>query len=199
MPMDESKLSDYFSQLATVIEGAQYTASKGLALSRAEAFGRTVKMLGEVVRTNGKVLFCGNGGSAGICSHMSTDFFKNGKIPALALNDSSALTCLGNDYGFEYVFSKQIEMLASQNDIVVAVSSSGQSQNILNAVESGRQCGSMVVTYSGFAADNPLRQLGDANMYISESDYGVVEIAHLSLIHALLDFYMGWPNITYPD
>ena len=85
-----------------------------------------------------KLIFVGNGGSAAItASHMATDYSKNGNIRALALNDSSMLTCLGNDLGYDRVFAKQIELHARAGDLVIAISSSGRSANILNAVGRG--------------------------------------------------------------
>ena len=137
-------------------------------------------------------MFVGNGGSATIASHMAIDFTKNGGIRALSFNDGAALTCLGNDLGYENVFSKQIEMLATNKDLLVAISSSGSSQNILNAVGAARAKGCEIITMSGFSAQNPLRKLGDLNLYVASREYGFVEAAHLGLCHAWIDFAMGW-------
>ena len=197
--MQESSIAEYFSTLSSAIESTNCTSLSGQSLSRADAFDQAIQLVRSMVENSGKVLFCGNGGSAGICSHMATDFFKNGQIPAIALNDSSALTCLGNDFGFEFIFSKQIEMLAIPNDVVIAISSSGQSKNIINGVDAGRRCGCKVITFSGFSEKNSLRQLGDINFHVPGKDYGFVEVAHSSLIHAILDIHMGWPDIKYPD
>ena len=197
--MNESLISDYFSGLAEAIEGAVFTDDKGNEMQRSDGFERIIGSMRTVSKDEKKVVFCGNGGSAGICSHMATDFFKNGGVPALALNDSSALTCLGNDFGFEFVFSKQIEMLAEPDDLIIAISSSGRSKNILNGARSGRDHGCSVVTFSGFDKDNPLRTLGDVNVWVSSNDYGYVEASHLSLLSAILDVHMGWPNIKYPQ
>ena len=109
----------------------------------------------------------GNGGSAGICSHQVTDYLKNGKIRSQNFSDSSLLTCLSNDFSFEEVFSKPIEMFAESNDIVYCFSSSGRSRNILNAAESAKKIGCFVVTFSGFDKDNDLRKLGDLNYYVN--------------------------------
>ena len=191
-------ISDYFSRLTDHIESAAYTDREGGQISRDQAFQTVIDYLRTTASAGAKVLFCGNGGSAGICSHMATDYFKNGGVKALALNDSSALTCLANDYGYEYVFSKQIEMIAAKGDMLVAISSSGRSKNILNAVEAARAAGCYVLTLSGFASDNPLRGLGDINVHVAAPDYGFVETSHLAIISAILDIHMGWPNIKYP-
>ena len=135
-------------------------------------------------------MFIGNGGSASIASHQAIDYLKNGGIRALALNDSAALTCLSNDCGYAEVFAKQIEKHGRSGDMLVAISSSGQSDNILHAVEAARARRMTVVTFSGFNPDNPLRSLGDVNFYVDSDQYGFVELAHLTLIHAILDIYV---------
>jgi D-sedoheptulose 7-phosphate isomerase len=139
-------------------------------------------------------MFIGNGGSAAIASHMAIDYSKNGGIRSLAFNDGAALTCLSNDFGYEHVFSKQIELHARPGDLLIAISSSGKSLNILNAVDMAHEKGCFVVTLSGFSPDNPLRNFGDYNLFVDAKEYGFVEITHLSLCHAILDLAMGWGN-----
>jgi len=196
--MNAKLITDYFAKLAEIIASATYTDSSGSDVAVEEAFSAVLGRFKSTAEAGNKVLFCGNGGSAGICSHMATDFFKNGGVKALALNDSSALTCLSNDYGYEFVFSKQIEMIADSGDLLVAISSSGNSENILNAVASARDKGCQVITLSGFEENNRLRRTGDINVYVSAQDYGFVESAHLAIITAMIDLHMGWPSIDYP-
>ena len=117
-------------------------------------------------------------------------------MPALAFNDGAALTCLGNDLGYEQVFARQIELHAHKGDLLVAISSSGASSNILNAVKSAQKCACKVFTMSGFSGDNALRSMGDINLYVPSTEYGFVEIAHLCLGHAMLDIAMGWDGKT---
>jgi D-sedoheptulose 7-phosphate isomerase len=100
------------------------------------------------------------------------------------------LTCLGNDYGYEHVFAKQIEFHARAGDCLNALSSSGKSPNILNAVQAARELDCVILTLSGFSADNPLRKSGDMNLFIESPYYGFVEIGHLALCHAILDYAM---------
>jgi D-sedoheptulose 7-phosphate isomerase len=122
---------------------------------------------------------------------MAADYSKNGNIRALALNDVSMLTCLGNDLGYESIFAKQIELHARAGDLVIAISGSGRSANMLDAARAARTADCAVVTFSGFTAENPLRRLGDINFYINSDRYGFVEIAHLTICHAILDFICG--------
>lgn len=139
--------------------------------------------------------FVGNGGSAGIASHMAVDFSKRGGIRSNALNDSAMLTCLANDLGYDQVFANQLELHTRAGDILVAISSSGQSPNILSAGEVARDTGTKLFTFSGFAADNPLRQLGDINFYVASLEYGFVELTHMALLSAMIDIQIGWrPN-----
>ena len=137
--------------------------------------------------TGKKIILIGNGASASIASHMSTDFWKNGGIRAVAFNDAALLTCLSNDCGYENVFGKSIDMFADEGDILFAISSSGKSENILNGVRAARNQGAKVVTFSGFSSENPLRQMGDINFYVPDGAYGAVEVLHLAICHCLIE------------
>lgn len=141
----------------------------------------------EAGRSGGKLMFIGNGGSAAIASHLAVDYWKNGGLPALAFNDAALLTCISNDFGYERVFAEPIQRFGRPGDLLVAVSSSGRSPNILRGVEVGRKVGCQVVTLSGFDDSNALRRTGDLNFYVPSHSYGIVEITHLSLLHAILE------------
>ena len=138
----------------------------------------------------GKVYVIGNGGSAGIASHFSNDLLKACKTPSATLVDSNVMTCFANDYGYEYVYSKPLELLMETKDLLVAISSSGGSKNIVNAAKVAKEKGAKVVTLSGFSSENPLRKLGDINFWIDASDYGLVEAAHFFLLHTVSDLYL---------
>lgn len=129
----------------------------------------------------------GNGGSAGIASHFHTDLVKTLKIPAQTLYDANLMTCLGNDYGYEHIFSSSLQLVMRPQDLLVAISSSGKSPNILNAAKTAREKKAGLFTLSGFAEDNPLRQIGDLNYYINIADYGLVETGHFFLLHTIID------------
>lgn len=134
-----------------------------------------------------KVVLIGNGGSGAIAGHAAIDFSKNAGVRAMVFSNSAALTCLANDFGYEHVFAKQVEYHGRAGDILIAISSSGKSANILNAVKAARGVGMTVVTFSGFDSGNPLRILGDINFYVPSSEYGFVELAHAILLHAVTD------------
>lgn len=129
----------------------------------------------------------GNGGSAGIASHMAVDYWKNGGVKATAFNDSSLLTCIANDLSYAEVFAKPIETFADKGDVVFCISSSGNSENILNAANQALKSNCTVVTFSGFSKENSLRKLGNLNFYVPSHSYGFAEIIHNLIIHNILD------------
>ena len=163
------------------------TGERGEALSLEEAFSELLRRLREVASTENKLIFIGNGGSAAIASHQAVDFWKDGQIQAIAFNDASLLTCMSNDFGYEEVFAKPIGRFARSGDLLIAVSSSGKSPNILKAVRAAKGIGCGVVTLSGFEPTNPLRASGQLNFHVPTSSYRVVEVLHLALLHALLE------------
>jgi D-sedoheptulose 7-phosphate isomerase len=187
----ESRVDRYFATLSNVLSATAATDSAGRSIVVPAAVDWVIDRLERVGRSY-KIIFIGNGGSAGISSHLAIDYLKNGGIPALAFNDGASITCLANDLGYENVFAKQIDMHGRNGDLLIAISSSGRSPNILNGVASARQRGMDVVTLSGFTPDNPLRAAGDVNFYVDNDVYGFVEISHLALCHAFLDMKMGW-------
>jgi D-sedoheptulose 7-phosphate isomerase len=135
----------------------------------------------------------GNGGSAGIASHFCIDLLKALKLPAAVLTDASVMTCMANDFGYDKVFSEQLNILIKESDLLVAISSSGNSANIINAVKVARSKGGKVITMSGFSQDNHLRQLGDINFWLPANDYGLVEMGHFFLLHTIVDLWHKKP------
>jgi D-sedoheptulose 7-phosphate isomerase len=97
------------------------------------------------------------------------------------------LTALANDNGYENAFQRLVDLWADPGDVLVAISSSGRSANILNACAAARVRGASLITFSGFGADNPLRTHGDLNFYVANASYGPVESAHAVLAHHLTD------------
>jgi D-sedoheptulose 7-phosphate isomerase len=183
----ENSVGSYFEGLYDAISSVRCSDYAGLELSRAEAYESATRLAEKTAVTKNKVMFIGNGGSAGIASHMAIDFSKNGGMPALSFNDGAALTCLANDFGYEEVFARQMHFHARKGDLLVAISSSGRSQSILRAVDAAREIGCSIITLTGFEPNNPLRTMGDVNFYVARSEYGIVEVAHTALIHAVVD------------
>lgn len=140
--------------------------------------------------TQSRLFFVGNGGSSAIASHMTADFMRNGGMNTYGLYDNTVITCMGNDYGYEYIFSKPMEFLVNENDLVVAISSSGNSQNIINAIETARRKKATVITFTGFQANNKVKQLGDLNVYVPSEKYGIVESIHNLILQQIVDLIM---------
>ena len=190
-------LKTYADTLANRVSNTQVTDELGRVISIDSAIQQLGKLGRQTHAAGNKIIFIGNGGSSAICSHMAIDYSKNGGMRALAFNDAAFLTCLGNDFGYDSVFTKQLECHGRPRDLLVAISSSGQSSNILKAVAQAKAQDLTVVTLSGFKASNPLRLLGGLNFYLADDNYGFVELGHLTLLHAALDIAMGWrPDLT---
>jgi D-sedoheptulose 7-phosphate isomerase len=191
-----ANFSSYVSAFQTVLSRIQVTGPDRAPLAIDEAIASIHSLVAGFGRSGHKVMFVGNGGSAGIAGHMAIDFAKNGGVRATTFNDASSLTCLGNDLGYDQVFAKQVEMQALPGDVLIAISSSGNSPNILRAAEKATEMGCKVVTLSGFKPDNPLRGRGMVNFYVAANVYGFVETSHQIILHAILDLGMGWETTT---
>lgn len=179
---------DHFKKLCQLQSEARVTDRSGAVIGLAAGFEHYIQAALETRKKNAKLIFIGNGGSAGIASHLAIDHSKNGQLPAMAFSDASAITCLSNDYGYEHVFAKQIEYHARKDDLLIAISSSGKSANIINAVNEARRIGCGVITLAGFDPANPLNKMGDVNFYVDSKEYGYVEVSHMALIHSVLDY-----------
>lgn len=178
---------EYFKNINNLLQKTLVTDTHGHAALLDSSFRGIIKRVINLKEENKKLIFIGNGGSASIASHMATDFLKNGEISAIAFNDASLITCLSNDLGYENVFKKPVEMLASKGDLLIAISSSGRSASILRATQAAKEKACFIITLSGFDSANPLRVMGDVNFYVKSDSYGHVEIAHLTICHCLLD------------
>lgn len=183
-------IEEYSKNIVALMNSINITDRTGNKLHTYHGVEAVCNVIKDKSSKGGKVLFIGNGGSAAIASHMAIDFWKNGRVQAMAFNDSSMLTCISNDFGYKHVFEKPIEMFANKGDILFAISSSGRSENILEGVRAARLRGCNVITLSGFNEDNPLRAMGDFNFYVSSSEYGPVEVVHQYICHWTLDMLM---------
>lgn len=136
----------------------------------------------------GKIIFVGNGGSAAMASHLSVDLTKAAGIRAINFNEADLLTCFANDYGYENWVARALEAYADKNDLVILISSSGRSPNIINGVAQARRMALPVITLSGFDSDNPLRELGDVNFWCDSKQYNIVEMTHHVWLVAIADY-----------
>jgi D-sedoheptulose 7-phosphate isomerase len=147
------------------------------------------QQLTEIIKSYTNIIILGNGGSNAISSHMAQDYTKMLGKRAIAFGDSPQLSCYANDYGYENAYQKFLEHYLLPNTLVILISSSGKSQNILNAAEYCVNKAEMI-TMSGFDATNSLRKnYSDKSLmhfYVPSYDYGIVEIMHNLILHSVL-------------
>lgn len=165
----------------------------GLASVEVETggFEQVIDIIANVRRFDQRMFFVGNGASASIASHMAADWLKTVGIAAQSFNDAPLMTAIGNDIAYDQVFARPLAAHCRSGDVLFAISSSGQSPSIINAVKVALSRGLNVVSLSGFLPDNPLRSLGVVNFYVPSKRYGVVEVCHHAICHALLDEVSG--------
>jgi D-sedoheptulose 7-phosphate isomerase len=178
-------LMEEAGQFQSVVEKAEFSDHEGNSLDCEKGIQKNLRMLESLRDRGGNLFLVGNGGSAGVVSHILTDFINVNKLNARTLHEPSLLSCMSNDYGYENSFSEPLSTLASEKDLLIAVSSSGRSPNIHNAVKSVKKAGGEAITLSGFGEDNPLRSMGDLNIWLDSTSYGLVEIGHLFYLHYL--------------
>ena len=178
-------LMEEAEQFRAILEKAEFSDHEGDSLDYKNGIQKNLKMLESLRNRCGNLFLVGNGGSAGVVSHILTDFINVNKLNARTLHESSLLSCMSNDYGYENSFSEPLSTLAREKDLLIAVSSSGRSPNIHNAVKSIKKAGGEAITLSGFGEDNPLRSMGDLNIWLDSTSYGLVEIGHLFYLHYL--------------
>lgn len=154
-------------------------------------FEKAILALKKTKETGATIYLIGNGGSSAIAEHMAIDLTKNAGLKALAFSGTPMLTTFANDFGYERIYEKPLRSFARKGDILIAISSSGTSKNILNAVNAAKELGLQVMTLSGFAADNPLRSMGDLNWWVDSRAFGYVELIHNTLLHYINDAIIG--------
>lgn len=183
--------STYLAAFINIMDNLEITDLSAHNIEYDEAINAVIVLIRQQSAIGKKVIIVGNGGSASIASHAAIDFFNNGGIRALTFNDAALLTCISNDYGYPQVFARPISCFADEGDVLIAISSSGKSENILNAVKAAADLKMRVITLSGFESSNPLRRLGEYNFYVASHSYGYVEVAHQLILHTVSDIMMA--------
>lgn len=182
---------EYLTELVQNLEKMQVYVQNGVACKDyEEAMQKLVDLFSEIKEKEKQVFFIGNGGSSAIASHMTADFMKNGGMKTYSLYDNSVTTCMGNDYGYEYIFSRPLEFLINQGDLLVAISSSGNSKNIVNAIQVAKRKEAKIITLSGFKKENAIINMGNYNIYVPVSHYGIVESIHNLLLQQIVDIIL---------
>lgn len=144
-----------------------------------------------LIRPVKRIFFIGNGGSNSICSHMMEDYGKIGRFRTHAFSDAALITCYANDYGYENAMMEWLKLHMDAGDLLVAVSSSGESKNIVNAIRFAKENGGKIITLTGFSEGNTASKMGDVNICLPVKNYGIVECFHQTILHIILDSLNG--------
>ncbi len=176
-------LKKYFNDLAKLIKKDEKIIEDLVWVSN---------LLKEVYSKGKKALIFGNGGSAAISSHFSVDLTKNAKLRCVNFNEPDLITCFSNDYGYEHWVEKAIDFYGDEGDILILISSSGNSLNMVNGANAARKKDfKSIITFSGFDINNPLKQTGDINLWVDSKAYNFVENMHQIWLLAIVDLIIG--------
>ena len=164
----------------------EYKNSINLLLSKIseQDLNDAINIIKNTIKNKGKIYIVGNGGSSSIASHVSVDLSKVARIPSATFNNANLITCFANDYGHDNWVKEAIKAYAIPGDLIILISSSGVSKNIVNAAKYCKKKNFRILTFSGFSKNNPLSKLGNINFHVKSNDYNHIEITH----HIILNF-----------
>lgn len=149
------------------------------------------KIIEKVSKKNGKLMIFGNGGSSAIASHVSVDLTKNAKIRSVNFNEADLITCFSNDYGYERWIEKAIDFYADKKDLIILISSSGKSMNMLNACNAAHKKKIKVISFTGHNRNNPLSKICDLNLWVNSKAYNFIENTHQIWLLTICDLIIG--------
>ena len=176
-------LNNYFTEIKDKLDSISTTQ-----------FNKIVDLIKESNKNGNKLIIVGNGGSASIASHLTVDFTNAAGIRTVNFNDPGIITCFANDYGYENWVAKALECYSDAEDTVILISSSGQSKNMLIAANKAKHMNLNVVTLSGFSSKNPLRNLGDINLWVDSNAYNIIEMTHHVWLLSIVDYIIELNN-----
>jgi len=175
------------SNLHNLFQTMEARDRSGNELQHDLAFQQWLDYALKVRAKKGYLFLIGNGASSSMASHFATDITKNGSIKTHVFSDSSLLSAVGNDYSFTELYSKPLQWYGENDDLLIAISSSGNSENIIEACKEARKNAIQIITLSAMKHDNKLRQLGDLNFYLAAPTYGLAESGHAVILHHWMD------------
>ena len=155
---------------------------------------KSVKIINKIIKENKQIFLIGNGGSASIASHVSVDFAKVAKVKSSTFNNSNLITCFANDYKYENWITEAIKAYCDNKDLIILISSSGKSKNIVNAAKFCQKKKMNLITLSGFNRNNPLSKLGSVNFYINSKNYNFIEMSHNIILLSIVDIFTNKKN-----
>jgi D-sedoheptulose 7-phosphate isomerase len=178
------------TEIAGYLAASAAAAASLAARPGASAVERAARVVADALAGGGQVLFCGNGGSAADAQHLAAELVgrlakERPAYRAVALTtDSSVLTAVGNDYGYAEVFARQVQGLGRRGDVLVAISTSGRSENVLRAAAAAKQAGLAVIALLG-PVHSPLDATADVALHVDGELAGLVQQGHITVGHAI--------------
>ncbi|MGZ3807628.1 MAG: D-sedoheptulose 7-phosphate isomerase [Bacteriovorax sp.] len=159
--------------------------------SNLENIDSAINMMVEAYRNNGRIFSCGNGGSMCDAMHFAEELTgrfrkERSPLPAMAINDASHLTCVSNDYGYDYVFSRYVEAWGNKGDVLLAISTSGNSKNVVLAVEAAKKKGMKVVGLLG-KGGGQLKDMVDVSLIVDSKVSDRIQEVHIKCIHIFIE------------
>lgn len=185
--MSSKQIADHFLEAQDILK--QFIENQDNFLKIKEAGDRIIS----AIKNGGKVISCGNGGSMSDAMHFAEEMtgrFRENRspLPAIAISDPSHISCISNDYGYDFIFSRFVESIGSSSDVLLAISTSGNSQNVINAVEKARDKGMFVVGLTG-KDGGKLAKLVDIELRAPMSKWADrVQEIHIKIIHSLIHY-----------
>lgn len=185
--MAEKTFLMYSQELSCLLTQIEVTTISGEIISLDDGMKQVIEIILNKKKDSKKIIIVGNGGSAAIASHMQNDLCKAVAVRSLVFNETPLLSALSNDLSYAVAFEMLVNLWAEAGDVLIAISSSGRSENIIRAADAALNKNCSVITLSGFKHNNPLRRRGKVNFYIPNEDYGFVELGHSILTHYISD------------
>lgn len=182
-----SQIKQHFLEAQSVLNSFLSNEDNFIAIEKAG------QLMVEAIKNGGKILSCGNGGSLCDAMHFAEELtgrYRENRpaIPAIAISDASHMACVGNDYGYDFVFSRYLEALGNKGDVLLAISTSGNSKNVLKAIETAHAKGMKVVGLTG-KNGGAMAELCDVEIRAPHSDFADrAQEIHIKCIHSLIDY-----------
>lgn len=181
------KWTNNVSSLKDILESLSVCDGGGKEYNQNRAFAHWKDTTLQIRENRKTVFLIGNGASASMASHIAADLAKNAHVHTQVFTDLSLITSIANDVSYEEVYAEPLRRRMTRGDMLVAISSSGQSPNILKAVSRAKDLGGFLVTLSAMSAENTLRSLGTINFYVPAKTYGMAETCHATILHYWVD------------
>ena len=181
---DKKFLDDYYSRYQKILFDSR--DDKSILKLR--------NIIYETYLNKGKLIFIGNGASASLASHAATDFTKQAKIPSIAFNDHNLITALANDYGYHNWAAKAIEFYSEPNDMVIFISVSGESSNLIEGINFANKISLSTASLTGSSQTNSLKQKSKYSLWVNSKAYNIVESIHTIWITLIIDLFVGSPE-----